>query len=364
MWKLVLVFLSLIFSLILPINVHAQEIKEEFYKAEVLSIKQDKEIQVGDSTTPYQQVELRILDGEKKDQIITIDHGGSFRINPDQKVNRNEIVILTKLATPDGEKYLITDKYRISQLGWLFALFAGLVFLVTGKKGFGALLGLAISLAVVVWFITPRILAGNDPLLISILGSIFILTITIYLAHGFKKQTTIALISTLITLVVTGILAVFFTKISGLTGMGSEEAYSLQLGGQMINLSGLLLGGIIIGTLGILDDITTSQTAAVYELHHTDNSLSFDKLVKKALNIGKEHISSLVNTLVLAYAGASLPLFILFVSNPRGIPLEIIINGEIIAEEIVRSLVGSIGLILAVPITTAMAAWYVTHRSK
>lgn len=276
------------------------------------------------------------------------------------------MVVLSKFENPGTEaRYIIADKYRLNMLIWMAAGFFILVLAVSGKKSFGALLGLIFSLLVIVKFIVPQILAGQDPLFISIAGALVILFATLYLAHGLTRQTTIALISTFITLVITGILSVLAVNISHLTGMGSEEAYSLQLGlTTTINLQGLLLGGIIIGALGVLDDITTTQTAAVFEIAKHNSKQTFNELLNSGLNIGKEHISSLVNTLVLAYAGASLPIFILFVFNPKRVPLEIILNGEMIAEEIIRTLAGSAGLVLAVPISTALAAWSITKNRK
>jgi uncharacterized membrane protein len=213
-------------------------------------------------------------------------------------------------------------------------------------------------------FIVPQILAGADPLLISILGAIVIMITTIYLSHGLSLQTTVAVAATGIALVITGFLAVYFVNLLSLSGTGNEENALLAFGNTYINIQGLLLGGIIIGTLGILDDTTTTQSAAVFEFHKINPSLTFEHLLQKGLNIGKEHIASLVNTLVLAYAGVSLSLFIFFVLNPAHQPYWVIFNSESIIEEIVRTLAGSIGLILAVPITTLLAVFVVTKLKK
>jgi uncharacterized membrane protein len=364
--KIVIIFL-VFFSFLTPTLTHAQEFKEEFFKAEVINILEDKEIDSEAGKNYYQKTQLRLLNGPDENKNIIVDHGGQLKINESQKVKNGDVVVLTKLQSPNSEpRYIITDKYRINQLIWMAAGFFLLVFLIAGKKSFGAILGLIISMLVIVNFIVPQILAGGDPLFISIAGALAILFVTIYLAHGLNRQTTIALISTFITLALTGIISVLAVKLAYLTGMGSEEASTLQLGPTSnINLQGLLLGGIIIGALGVLDDITTTQSAAVFEISKMNPKLKFEELFRKGLNIGKEHIASLVNTLVLAYAGASLPIFILFVFNPRNVPMEIILNSEIIAEEIVRTLAGSSGLVLAVPIATALSAWSLTRiRTK
>ena len=221
---------------------------------------------------------------------------------------------------------------------------------------------MGISFVILIGFIVPQILAGRDPLLISIAGSLAIMFITIYLAHGISKRTTSAVISTFISLVLTGILAFAFVKIFHLTGLGDENSYLLQMGNASINPEGLLLGGIIIGALGVLDDITTTQSAAIFELFKLDKKLSVSDLFVKGYTIGREHIASLVNTLILAYAGASLGLFVIFVLNPNQTPVWVILNSEILSEEIVRAIAGSIGLILAVPITTLVAS-YIAKRS-
>ena len=188
---------------------------------------------------------------------------------------------------------------------------------------------------------------------------------SIYLAHGFTKQTSVAVFSTAITLVITGFLSVLFVRLTNLSGISNEDTSSLLFGGPTatINYKGLLLGGMIIGFLGVLDDITTGMSATVFELKKVNSKLKFHEIIKSSLNVGVEHISSLVNTLVLAYAGSSLPVFLYLVLNPQGYPVWFMVNSEFIAEEIVRTMVGSIGLLFAVPITTIMASYFVTRDS-
>jgi uncharacterized membrane protein len=193
----------------------------------------------------------------------------------------------------------------------------------------------------------PRILAGDNPFLTTLVGSIIIVTVSLYLAHGFNHRTSIALLSTSVTLALAIALAVLFVHLAKLFGLGTEDAYFLIAANQTINLQGLLLGGIIIGTLGVLDDITTAQTAVVAELKRAKPDLSRHELYKRSLTVGHEHIASLVNTLVLAYAGTSLPIFLLFTLN-RTEPIWTILNSEFVAEEIVRTLVGSSALVMSV----------------
>jgi uncharacterized membrane protein len=178
--------------------------------------------------------------------------------------------------------------------------------------------------------------------------------VALYLAHGFNARTTTAMLGTLASLAITGLLAVVFVEATKFTGFGSEEAVFLQISAQQVNLQGLLLGGIIIGTLGVLDDVTVTQASSVWELHAANPNLGTTGLYRAALRIGRDHIASTVNTLVLAYVGASLPLLLLFTLSNR--PLGDVLTSEVMAEEIVRTLVGSIGLVASVPITTALAS--------
>jgi uncharacterized membrane protein len=185
-----------------------------------------------------------------------------------------------------------------------------------------------------------------------------VMFVALYLAHGFNVRTTTAVLGTLCSLLLTGILAVIFMGTTRLTGLASEEAAFLQISAEQVNLEGLLLGGIIIGTLGVLDDVTVTQASAVWELHLANPSFGIKELYASAVRIGSDHIASTVNTLVLAYAGASLPLLILFSLSSR--PLADLITTELVAVEIVRTLVGSIGLVASVPITTFLAATVTT----
>lgn len=358
------VILVVLFLLVLPSPVSAQSLpKESFLKAQVSQIVKEGQIENEGIKNDYQLVKLVLLDGPKQGQEISLEHGGRFTLTEKQKVKVGEKVVLVELSqTGQKPEYQIIDKYRLDQIAVIATGFALLVITIGHLKGVGSILGLAVSFFVIVKFIVPQILAGKDPLLISVLGSFIIMTSTIYLAHGFTKKTSVALLSTLLSLSLTAGLAILFVNLAQLTGLGNDSAYSLRFGGTDINFKGLLLGGIIIGALGVLDDITTAQSAAVYELKKANEKLKFLQLFERGLNIGREHISSLVNTLVLAYAGASLPVFLAFVLNPSGTPIWAILNSEFISEEIIRTLAGSVGLVLAVPITTLLASYFASKQ--
>ena len=260
---------------------------------------------------------------------------------------------------PEGQRsYFFADYQRTTPLLLLAILFAVVVVALSRWRGLAALAGLFLSLLVLVNFLLPAIFAGRSPLAVSIVGASLIMFFSLYLAHGVNARTTTAVLGTLASLAITGILALIFVELTRFTGFATEEATFLQISAENVNLQGLLLGGIIIGALGVLDDVTVTQASAVWELHIANPTYGFVQLYSAAVRIGRDHIASTINTLVLAYVGASLPLLILFVATSR--PLGSVLTSEVVAEEIVRTLVGSIGLVASVPITTALAAVSVT----
>lgn len=334
-----------------------QAIPEETLEARVTKILEEKQVKLEgiEHDQLYQKLELAVTSGSLQGKTIVIENG-DMPISNLQKYKLNDHVVVTYSKNYEGkDTFYIVDYVRRTTLILLFLLFA-IVAVGVGKwHGFTSLLGMGISFFVIFQFILPQISSGKDPIIIAIIGSFIIVPITFYLSHGLNKKTTVAVFATLITLVVTGIIANYFVNLANLTGFASEEAGFLQaFRPGAINIKGLLLAGILIGGLGIFDDITVSQSAIVAELKKASPDSSFRELFARAMNVGRDHISSMVNTLVLVYAGAALPLLLLFVGNPR--PFSEVINYEFIADEIVRTLVASIGLILAVPITTFMAA--------
>lgn len=338
---------------------------ESYETANVIHILSQGVKVVQGQKNPYQKLQLQIVSGSDQGKTITLMYGDPISINANQEVSIGQTVVLLKSITNRQITYEIADTYRLNNLYPIVILFLIIVLLVTRLKGLGAVVGLGISLAVIIGFVVPQILAGQDPLLASIVGSMFIMVATMYLAHGFSQKTNIALISTSLSLVLTGILSYVAVHLTFLTGLGSEDAATLQFGQtSTINFQGLLLGGIIIGSLGILEDITTGLAASIQELSKANSRLKFRELVGSGMRIGSEHIAALVNTIVLAYAGVGLPIFLFIVINPSHQPLWYIINSELIMEEIVRTLAGSIGLILSVPLTAVFAAWAFQQKGR
>jgi len=288
---------------------------------------------------------------------VTIHNRGTDTADPAIKVKAGETIVLAKNHDYQGDAYYMADRYRLPALLFFALLFVLAVIIFGGIRGLTALVGLAATIAILLLYVVPHILAGGDALVIVAIAAALIAVVSLYLAHGFNKRTTIAVAGTLIALALAVALTVAFTGAAHLLGLGSEAGAYLSIDVAGINLRGLLLAGIIIGMLGVLDDVTIGQSSAVEELHDANPSLDFKELYRRASNIGREHIASLVNTLFLAYVGVSFPLFLLLVVQHAQVPLWLAVNGEPIAEEIVRTLVGSFALIAAVPITTLLAAW-------
>lgn len=327
-----------------------------YYKGEVIDVFE--EIPENDFGLFEQTLHIKVLDGGDAGKEILATH----EVNPQQaetkKLEKGDRVILTTFPGEDPPTYYINEVYRLGALWWLLGIFFLIAIVIARRQALQSMLGLVLSFGVIVWFILPRILAGNSPVLISLLGAAAIMSVSLYLAHGIRSRTTIAFLCSIATAAIGIALAALAVSMTSLFGMGSEEAFYLQFSGDtVINLRGLLLGGIIIGMLGVLDDVTTTQAAAVEEIHKANPSLSTKELYTRGSSVGREHITSLINTLVLAYTGAALPLLLLF--HIYETPLWVTLNSEIVMEEVVRMIAGSLALILAVPITTYVAAeWY------
>lgn len=250
--------------------------------------------------------------------------------------------------------YFYADRERRGTLLWLAGLFAVVVVALGRFRGVLALLAMAATLVVLVAFVAPSALDGNDPLLVAVVAASAIAFISLYLTHGFTPTTTVALAGTLAALGLTLGLSWMFFELAEFTGLATEEALILPFIAENLDVSALLLGGAVIGALGALDDVTVTQVATVAELRRHSPHLPTTELVASGIRVGRDHIASTVNTLLLAYAGASMPLILLFAVSDQ--PLDMVANSELIAVEIVRTLCGSIGLVAAVPITTALAA--------
>ena len=366
--KILLIIVSFLFLFIFFIekpNFLSPE-DTNFYRAKIIEIKEEgKIVDPYGVENIYQDLKIKILNGPNKSEEIEIRYGELlFSILSDnEKVKEKELVIIKKINLENGPAYDIYDKYRLRPLLIIIAIFFSLIVWLVGIRGVGSILSLFFSIIVVVSLVMPYILIGSNPLYVCLVGSLIIIVPSMYLGHGFNKRTSIALLSTLIAIVLAVILSEIFVSLTKLGGVTGEDAYYLQRGLRgLINLKGLLLGGIIIGTLGVIDDITINQTVVVDELRKTNPSLNFKQLYNKSLVIGKEHIISMVNTLALAYVGITLPGLLIFILNKGDTPLWVLINNEWLAEEMIRTLVGSVVLFSAVPISAFLAVYFLHFR--
>lgn len=346
-------------------NVFSTGYESNTVTAKVINMIEEGVTDLGGTTQNYQVFDVEIIEGEFRGSVLTVDYGLRQILGSSEKIRQGDLLLVTVGQRPDtGElRAFFTDFVRSRPIFYLFLLFVLFSVLISGWKGIRSLLGIGFSLLIIVFYILPQIINGKDPVWVSITGAFVFLAVSQFIVYGWNLKTHSAVIGIFISLILTGILSGFFVDFTRLTGYGDENALFLsQISTQTINIKGLLLAGMLIGALGVLDDLVISQASSVFELFAANNSLSFSFLFKRAMNIGRDHAAATVNTLVLAYAGASLPMLLLFtISNQNPAML---INISFIAEEIVRTLVGSIGLFISIPITTALAALLATNHHK
>ncbi|WP_352236713.1 YibE/F family protein [Lentzea sp. NBRC 102530] len=298
-------------------------------------------------------ITVKMTDGPSPGQSITIPSvkgpgAPSFELG-------DEVVLSYSGTQPQAaESYQIVDYQRGWSLAVLALLFAAAVLLLGRWQGLAALGALLLSFVVLVLFIMPSILAGENPLMVAVVGAGLIMFVVLYLTHGVSARTSTAVLGTMVSLALIGVLGALFSALSNLTGLDDDTANLVRLLGTDIDTRGLLLAGTLIGALGVLDDVTVTQTSAVWELRRANDELTWRELFAAGSRIGRDHMSSVVNTLVMAYAGAALPL--LLAISLAGRSMGEILTAQQIAQEIVRTLVGSIGLVAAIPVTTALAA--------
>jgi uncharacterized membrane protein len=301
---------------------------------------------------------IRLDSGRDRGTSTTIRFGDT---GSDAKLGLGDKVLVYKNPLPPGARlagvkvppYSFSDFQRQQPMLWLLALFV-VVVLVAGRfHGLRALVGLAASLATVVFFVVPAITDGRPPLQVAAFGALGVMLATIPLVHGGGAKSLAACLGTAFALLLTLGLADLFTSLAHLSGLTTDEAVYLQ-STTHVSIKGLLLAGMVIGSLGVLGDTTVTQASTVIALRRANPTLGWKELVTHATSVGRDHIAATVNTLVLAYTGAALPVLIIF--SLGGTSFGSALNGEVVAAPVVATFVGSIGLIAAVPVTTALAA--------
>jgi uncharacterized membrane protein len=334
----------------------AQEVHQELQetvRATVLEIlsEEERDIMGTNTTTTVQMLRVELLEGQKAGQVVTF--GNDILI-----LAPGDTIFVNRLEAIDGTEYFIfKDIERRPQLFVITGLLLFLIVIFAGWQGIRAIISLGVSLLAIIFLLVPALLAGYSPALASLVISAGILSIILFFTHGIRPHVVIAYAGTLAAVALTCAIAWWSVSWLRLTGFSSDASIYLNFStGGTLDIAGLLLGSIIIGLLGVLDDVSITQASVVHELRRANQSLSMWELYARAIRVGRDHVGSLVNTLALAYVGAALPLVLLYAR--ANADFWVSINQEVMAAEIVRIVVGSIGLVLAVPLTTIIAAWY------
>ncbi|WP_370091679.1 YibE/F family protein [Streptacidiphilus sp. MAP12-20] len=303
------------------------------------------------TTTTCTEITIHLTSGKDSGHSVT------QTLPPDQSavyLAGEQVVVDYSPSAPAALQYTVEDADRSTPMAILAGVFAIAVVLIGRLRGLAALVALAISFLVLAFFVLPAILGGENPLAVAVVGGGLIMLLALYLCHGLSARTSVAVLGTMVSLALIGGLGEAFIQLTRLTGNTSDETAFVHSLFPGIQLPGLLLAGVIIGSLGVLNDVTVTQASSVWELRAANPTMGARALYRAGIRIGRDHIASTVNTLVMAYAGAALPLMLLFSLSHRGVWQ--VATSEIVAEEVVRTLVGSIGLIASVPLTTALAA--------
>lgn len=345
-----------IFLFFVPFWVSAQEVHqdlEEILKLEIVAVvsEEDREIYGTDTVVLVQTLEGKILSGDRKGEIVTFEN----EINA-LKVGDRGYVNYIKTINGD-EYYVFKDFLRINYLLLLGVLFITILILFSGWQGARAVVSLLISVGAIFYILIPMLLSGTNAALSSLLVAGIVLAAILFITHNVNARSVIAFCGTFSAVLITCVVAWLWVTLMRFTGMSTDESIYLNFSTNgNLDFTGLLLGGIIIGILGVLDDVSITQASIVQELKAANKSLNFSELYKRGIRVGRDHVGSLVNTLAFAYVGVSLPLILLFANAKADLLLSL--NQEVISVEITRIIIGSIGLIMAVPLTTVIAAWW------
>lgn len=345
----------------LPGKMAQQSGGEETFEAKVVRISEQKDIRREDGSTATQQnLVLKGLSGAWKGKQVEFEGISDIEVASAGVYEVGDRVLVQRAVDMEGnERFYVTDLVRRGYLYLLGLIFVLIILVIGRQKGLRSLIGLAASFIIIVKFILPKILAGNNPLLIGLIGAFFILMLMIYLTEGWGRKSHLSALSVLISLLATMALSSAFTKLARLSGMSEDASFLIGLSQTPINFQGLLLAGMLIGAIGVLDDVIISQIEAARQIKEANPCMGKRQVFQAAFAIGNTHLGTMVNTLFLTYAGASLPLLLLFVINQGAFAsFGQVINNEVIATEIVRTLAGSIGVALSMPIATYFGAYW------
>lgn len=355
-------------ALFVPVLTSAQEpefiqptFDETVFQAVVVSVGEEGERTIEGTalSEEYQELTVRITKGSRAGEEFIIENDSSVAYDPGDKLYLHRV--------PDSaespELWSVGEPDRTPVLLALLLAFIGVTLLVSGSAGIRSLIALLISFLVIIFGMVPLLLAGWPPVITSVALGIAILAISMFVTHGINRPTWIALIGSVVALVFAALLAQLSVSLAKLSGFVSDEAVFLNFAtGGTLDLSGLLLGGILVGIIGVLNDVSVSQVHTVAEIHDANPALTQKAVWSRAMKVGKEHMGAVVNTLPLAYAGVSLPLLLLF--SQTDAPFSFIVNRELFAAEVIRALSGSIGLLLSGAIATVLAVAFLVPKAN
>jgi len=335
---------------------------DEVFRAKVVEILEEKKIEDNGQLIKQQNLKLKGLSGSFKNKDIYFYGIDDFQVGlvPEYKAG-DKVLVSHNLDLENQDIFYIIDYVRNTNI-YLLAFIFLLCMVVIGRwKGLRAIIALIITFIIILKLILPAILNGHNPILISIGGGFLILFFIIYITEGINKKSHISLLSILISLFITGVLAIIFSNLMKLNGVSEDSIYLINLIDKTINFKGLLFAGVIIGSLGVLNDMVVSQVSTVLEIKNANFNLSNKEILKRAYRVGVSHVSSMANTLFLAYAGSALSILLLF--SIGGMNFTNILNNHLIATEIFRGLIGAIGIVLSMPISTFLASYYFKNNS-
>jgi uncharacterized membrane protein len=343
------------------------QLRDEIFEALVMRILEQRVVtEENGAKITQQNLVLQGVKGDWRGKEIDIQGISKLDVPSAGVYKTGDQVVVQRSVSPDGTvTFTIIDFVRRGYLYLLTFVFGAAIITVGGIKGFKAVASLALSFLIIIYFMLPRILAGGNPLIIGVCGSFAVLAVIIYFTDGWNRKSHLAMASVFLSLVATMLLSMIFSGLCHLTGFSEESTFLIESGFKVIDFKGLLLAGILVGAVGVLDDVIVGQIEAVKQIQEANPSLPARKVFRMAYKVGNTHLGAIVNTLFLTYAGASLPILLLFVIKQEPfLTFGQIINNEAVATEIVRTLVGSIGVALSMPIATFLGAYFLRVKKK
>lgn len=364
MKKYILLIILALFASVF--NVYADEEPIMYTeKAVILEVEGIENIEFEDYEMEQQYVKLKILSGKYNNKTLDVINNLSGNPAYDIRVKANDKVVVVIEEQVNGDIDVFISEYlRQDYILYLSIIFILFILVVGKQKGVKSVITLTITLFGVVKILLPLVLKGFNPIITTICVSIGITGITLFIISGVNTKSISAIIGTTGGVLTSGILAYYVGSKIKLTGLNSEEAIMLSTIGDSINLDfkSLLFAGIIMGALGAVMDVGMSIASSIEEIHKANPSLSKKELFASGMNVGRDIMGTMTNTLILAYTGSSIPLLLLFMYYEPSIVK--ILNLDIIATEIVRSLSGSIGLIVAIPLTALVSSMLIKNKKE